>query len=60
MSTETTVQQAGGMLAKAIEDFLDEVRSDDGDPWSERPTQNIFKSWHPLQKALTAWKAALS
>ena len=55
MSLSETVD-AADELAKAVEDFLEEVSEDDGDPWSERPTQDIFNRDHYLQEALAAYR----
>ena len=54
---ETTIQQAGERLAKAVEEFLEEVLKDDGDPWS---APDIFKNDHYLQEALAAWRSAVN
>lgn len=49
---------AAARLATEIEEFLEEVKQDDGDPDRERPTQDLSKPSHPLQEALAAYRTA--
>lgn len=50
--------EAAEKLVDALKEFLKECKDDDGDPWSERPTQDIFKPYHPIQEAMRAWESA--
>lgn len=45
--TQTTKLDAAEKFVAAIKEFLEACKNDDGDPWSERPTQDILNSSHP-------------